>query len=267
MSYRRFVIVSHLRSGTHLLRTSLESHPAIVCQTEVFNSDNPNLPYSLATPTSRILGDWVFRNFSAEVECVGFVLQAYHPWGLKAFPGIRVNPHWDDVWSRLAAMKDLRVIHLRRDNMLRRHLSHVMARKTGNWHAWDLGAVDKVTHLGAPPPVDVPPSRRDPVCLDPERLVLDFEETEHLHRVVAERFQHHPVCSLSYEALCRDFHSVCARVQAFLGVRPIRMTAAVSKLEQRSLAESIVNYDVLKRRFSATRWRQFFDDEDRGACG
>lgn len=261
VSYRRFVLVSHLRSGTHLVRTSLESHRAIICQTEVFNSDNPNLPYPLSTPTSRILEDWVFRDFAAPIEWVGFVLQAYHPGGLKAFPGIRANPIWDDIWPRLIAMKDLHVIHLRRDNMLRRHLSHLMARKTGNWHAWVPGAVDKVSHLDAVPSVNVLPPRRDAVWLDPERLILDFEETEHLHRMVAERFQHHPVCSLSYEALCQDFYGACARLQAFLGVRPVRMRAAVAKLEQRSLAESIANYDALKRRFSGTRWQQFFDDE------
>jgi hypothetical protein len=263
MRYSKFVIVSHLRSGTHLLRTALESHPAIVCQTEVFNSDNPNLPYPLSTPTSRILGDWVFRNFSPEVERVGFVLQVYHPWGLKAFPGIRANPVWGDVWSQLAAMPDLRVIHLRRDNLLRRHLSHVMARKTGNWHAWVPDTVDKVTHLGAVPRVGATRSHPGPVRLDHERLVVDFEETEQLHRLAAERFSYHPVYSLSYEALCRDFHGVCDRVQTFLGVHPIRMTAAVTKLEQRSLAESIVNYDALKRRFSGSRWQAFFDDEDR----
>lgn len=262
MDYRRFVIVSHLRSGTHLLRTSLESHPAIVCQTEVFNSDDRALPYPLSTPTAEILDQWVYRNFPPEIRCVGFVLQDYHPWGLKVVPGIRENPLWADVWPRLVAMKDLRVIHLRRDNLLRRHLSHVMARQTGNWHAWDRDRVDKVSHLTPPPRADSQVLGRPAVTLDPARLALDFEEIEHLHRTVVERFQHHPFCSISYEALILDFHGVCRQVLEFLGVSDISLTAAVAKLEQRSIFESIVNYHALKRQFSGTRWERFFDEEE-----
>ena len=137
MNYQRFVIISYLRSGTHLLRTALESHPSIRCQTEVFNSDNPNLPYGLETPTQAVLDKWVYSNIAPEISRVGFVLQAYHPNALKAFPGIRANPRWSNIWDILMSMPDLKVIHLRRRNLLRRHLSHVQARASDQWHNWN----------------------------------------------------------------------------------------------------------------------------------
>lgn len=257
---RRFVVVSHLRSGTHLLRTALESHPAVVCQTEVFNSDSPNLPYPLDTPTGEVLARWVFRPLRPAVSRVGFVIQAYHPFGLKAFPGIRENPAWGDVWSLLEAMTDLRVIHLRRENGLRRHLSQVMARATGAWHAWDPGRVETVSHLKPPGPTDTVDRDRAAVTLDPQRLEVDFQETHRLHDAVARRFAAHAYHALTYEELCRNFAGATAAVQAFLEVPVVPLQAAVSKLEQRPLADAIANYEALRRHFAGTPWAPYFDE-------
>ena len=49
----------------------------------------------------------------------------------------------------------------------------------------------------------------------------------------------------------------------FLGVSAISLTAAVAKLEQRSIVESIVNYHALKRHFAGSRWERFFDEDVR----
>ena len=261
LPYQKFVILSHLRSGTHLLRSALESHPSAVCQSEVFNSDDPRLPYPLSTATDEVLRRWVYKAFPPQIEAAGFVMQVYHPRGLAAFPGIRENAGWADIWSRLEAMADLKVIHLRRENGLRRHLSHVMARETGEWHAWDRSLVDQVTHL-EPPRVQDNVSRAGlaPVTLERERLALDFEETERLHARAAEIFQRHDYMALRYEDLVNDFAAVSERLLAFLDLPPRTLTAAVGKLDQRPLNEAIANYSALRRDFAGTRWAAFFED-------
>ena len=264
MGYQRFVIVSHLRSGTHMLRTSLESHPAIICQSEVFNSDNRRLPYSLTTPAREILDAWVYRPLPIDVQAAGFVLQAYHPWGLALVPEIRQNPEWGDLWTILAAMPDLRVIHLKRRNLLRRHLSHVTARASGGWHAWDRVAVHRVTHLGSPPPPDQigrRPALGDPVSLDPGILEADFRDVARAHRFADHTLGHQPKIDVIYEELCHDYELTCNRLQEFLGAVPvIPLAPAVGKLEQRSLAEAIANYPELKHHFAGTEWAGFFDE-------
>lgn len=260
LAYTRFVIVSHLRCGTHMLRTMLESHPQIVCQSEVFNSDNPNLPYPLSTPTSEVLERWVYRPFPDAILCVGFVLQAYHPFGLKAFPGIRENPLWADIWPLLENTPGLRVIHLRRENLLRRHLSHILARKTGSWHQWDRDRALQVSHLERPPLVEPDRARRPPVRLEPDRLRLDFEEIEGLHRRVAHRFGDGAYLALRYEDLCSDPNRVGRALLSFLKVAASSLCPAVEKLEYRPLSASIENYEELRRAFSGTRWQRFFED-------
>ena len=262
MSYTRFVIVSHLRSGTHLLRTLLESHPAIVCQSEVFNSDNPNLPYPLTASTDVILSDWVFRDFPPSVQCAGFVLQAYHPGGLRAFPGIRENPTWNDIWPRLQVMSGVKVIHLRRENGLRRHLSHIMARRSGDWHDWDEQRVASVSHLETPRLKTPERTSRAPVSLDADRLKTDFEEVERLHQRVRKQFGKHPYFPLSYEALCAEPERRGRQLLDFLGVSPAPLEAAVSKLEHRSLADSIENFEQLRRVFQGTPWQGYFEETE-----
>lgn len=264
MSYTRFVIISHLRSGTHLLRTLLESHPGLVCQSEVFNSDNPNLPYPLSTPVNDILAKWVFPEFPAQIRCAGFVLQAYHPGGLTAFPGIRENPSWSEIWSSLKRMPGLKVIHLRRENGLRRHLSHVLARRTGTWHNWDPIQVQAVSHLETPVLLKPGQAARPLVQLDANCLRTDFEEVDHLHQRVESLFGTGAYFSLTYEQLIAETQWQGEKLLRFLGVNPRHLKTAVRKLENRPLYLCIENYEALKQTFTGTRWERYFEENSNG---
>lgn len=261
MDYRRFILLSHLRSGTHFLRTSLESHQRIVCQTELFNANSRTLPYPLTTPTEEILKRWGFPQRPAAVQASGFVIHSYHPGSLAAFPWLRPNPRWQDVWERLAAMPDLHVVRLERLNLLRRHLSQVVADRSRQWHNWDASRVGGVSHLAPPPAAQIDAPRRDPapVRLDLEAMVADFEEVEALRRRARERLGHLPTVDVTYEDLCADFTSVCDRIQHFLGVEPRRLETAVSKLETRPLADAVENLDDVHQRLAGTRWADFVD--------
>lgn len=262
MHYQRFVIISYLRSGTHLLRTALESHPAIRCQTEIFNSDNPNLPYSLDTSTQEVLNNQVYKNINAKTTRVGFVLQAYHPNDLKAFPGIRANPHWSNIWDMLKAMPDLKVIHLRRNNLLKRHLSHVQARTSGQWHNWKAETLNNISLIEAPPAthIDRYDVKQHIHSLNAEVLEQDFNEVESWHKFAEQKLDNKASIKLSYENLHRNFDNECRKALEFLGVDNIELQSSVRKLENRSLRASIKNYDELKKRFSTSPWSLFFED-------
>ena len=49
-------------------------------------------------------------------------------------------------------------------------------------------------------------------------------------------------------------------MQQFLGLPAVPLTAAVGKLERRSLSQAIVNYWDLKRHFAGSRWAAFFEE-------
>lgn len=260
--YQRFVIVSYLRSGTHMLRTALESHPRVFCQTEVFNPDNPLLPYPLQTPVEVVLREHVFKDHAPPVTHAGFVLHAYHPYALEAFPGLRSNPAWGEVWPRLDALNDLRVLHLKRRNLLRRHVSHLVARRSRFWHSWRADGVTRVTHLDAPPHPDSvgwAPEERPVVHVDPQQLERDFVEVERWRRTADAALASRPRLDVVYEDLCADFARVSAGVLDFLGLPRVPLRPAVTRLEARPLREAVANHDALKAHFAATRYAEFFD--------
>lgn len=263
MHYQRFVVISYLRSGTHLLRTALESHPAIRCQTEVFNSDNPRLPYSLNTATEEVLNNWVYNNINPGTTRVGFVLQAYHPNALLAFPGIQANPHWSNIWDLLSAMPELKVIHLRRNNLLKRHLSHIQARTSGQWHNWKAEALNNISLIETLPAthIDRYEVKQHVHRLNPETLELDFKEVENWHSFAEKKLANKASIKLSYENLHLNFDEECRKILSFLGVdSTVKLQSSVRKLESRSLTDSIENYGKLKKRFSGSAWSHFFED-------
>ncbi len=262
--YRPFVLVSHLRSGTHMLRTALDSHPQIRCQAEPFNANSPNLPYPRDTSTQEILNGWVFPTQPEEIETVGFVLHSYHPGGLRAFPELRSNPGWDDVWTVLAGMPELRVIRLARHNLLRRHVSQVVARQSGYWHAWRGDRVAETLHLEGLPPshtIDTERAAQPPVVLDIDRLIADFEQVEMLAARVDSLFGRHPTHSIIYEEMCADTAGTFKGAQAFLGVPVVEVEPSTRKLPGRPLTESIANFDAVAAKLRATRWAYVLDDE------
>ena len=60
--YRKFLLLSSPRSGTHMLKTSLESHPNIVCLTEMFNPDYIKRKYSYDDnmPAQKVLNKFIY---------------------------------------------------------------------------------------------------------------------------------------------------------------------------------------------------------------
>ena len=263
LTFQPFVIISYLRSGTHLLRTSLESHPSIICQTEVFNSDNPNLPYPLSMPTQQVLDQWVYNKITAKIKHVGFVLQAYHPHSLRTFPGIRANKNWENIWSILANTPNLKVIHLKRKNLLKRHLSHLKARASGQWHNWNALQLGKVSLLERPAQshIDQYQKSTHSIIIDANLLKQDFLEVEYWHKKAEEFFKQHQCLAITYEDIAHDLSNQSLKVLNFLGASSLNLNSAVRKLEKRSLIESIANYYELKEVFTNTRWHAFFEEE------
>ena len=170
--YRKFIILSSPRSGTHMIRTALRNHPDIVAHSELFNPDFlKNEPFGPQTPEDVILGQYIFRDYPPNVEQVGFIIhRSGAPFG-----------HWPDLWSLLQADKGLFVISLRRRNLLRRYLSYQVMR----------------TFRGAPP---------TPLTFDPEVLKRDFIYQQREIDAFDQRFAGHPLLKVYYENLCSNYH-------------------------------------------------------------
>jgi LPS sulfotransferase NodH len=241
----RFVILARSRTGSNLLRSLLNSHPQIVVFSEVFRNpdaidwgfpgyrQSPRDARLMRQDPVAFLENRIFAGQPRNVAAVGFKLFYYHA----------REPQLAPLWPYLAQADDIKIIHLKRRNILRTHLSRERAIRTDEWARLD----------DAPRP-------ETPIHLDYERCLADFEQTRRWEEEMDAFFAGREMLQLTYEALVADMTGEMDRVQAFLGVPRRDLTPLTKKQAQKPLSAAIANYDELKARFAGTPWAAFFED-------
>ena len=226
---RKFIILSSPRSGTHMLRTSLDRHPHVVCLTEMFNPDytEGRFPFSIDTPAERILSDHIFREYGDEIQAVGFCIHR---------SGARTGDH-GPVWDLLKKIPDLHVISLRRQNLLRRYVSFQLR------NVRDLTA-----------------ERPDPLRIDTATLIADFERQREITARFDEDWADHPLLAVSYEDLCYNFDAAIEQIEGFLGISRCPLRPATAKRRMKPLSSTIHEFATLQRELRGTEWERFLDE-------
>ena len=244
-AYTRFIILASERSGSSFLVQSLRSHPDIRSFGEIFNprwigfntpgfdnDDQDLIRYRNRRPVE-FLETRVFGPHDQTTVAVGFKLFYSH------LERRRIRP----LGRHLAGTPDLKVVHLRRGNLLRQYLSRVIASRTGQWG------------------VRSPEDRQLPqVDLSARRCRRYFEKTRRLQEAHGQSFERCDVLSVAYEELDSQYEHQMERVQRFLGVEALALRARSVKHEVRPLAEAIRNYDALRAAFAGTPWAEHFDE-------
>lgn len=243
--YVKFIVLGRSRVGSNLLRSLLNDHPAIEAFGELFRSresldwdhigdwqDESLLPLFQNDPVT-FLEKKLFRKFPPETTAVGFKIFYYHA----------AEGSWSPVWPYLEQMSDLRIIHIKRRNILKTHLSRKRAELTDSW-------------------VNTSGQKEKPVSvtLDYAECLADFERTRAYEEAFDARLAHHPIIEVAYEELARDYDGQMKLVQEFLGVPYSAVSPAIYKQSRQTLAEAISNYDELKAQFQATPWAAFFQE-------
>lgn len=243
--YTRFIILGRSRSGSNFLRGLLNAHPQIVAFGEIFQTPD-EIAWGLTgygqsrylrtlhrEDPVRFLESQVYRRFPRSVAAVGFKIFYYHA----------QHDGWRPVWRYLAEQKDLKVIHIRRENILRTHLSRKRAMLTDTW----------VNVTGEP-------MTQPPVTLDYRECLEDFVTTRAWELRYDELFADHPKITVRYEDLDTDYAGEMARVQEFLGVSPQPVRPETYKQSNQPLSQAIANYAELRARFQGTEWESFFEE-------
>jgi LPS sulfotransferase NodH len=227
-NYRKFLLLTSPRSGTHMLKSSLDSHPNIVCLTEMFNPDyiEEKYPYDDSMPAQKVLDEFIYCDYNPEIKAVGFCLHRI---------GARFG-NWPNLWQILAEMPDLYVISLSRENLLRRYLS-VQLQQIRNLEEAEL----------------------KPITFDPEKLMQDFQKQRKKIKDINEFLSHHPIINVTYEQLCKSYPATMKKLQDFLGVPAIDIQPNTAKRNNPPITNFILNYQELKQSFSTTEWSYFFD--------
>jgi LPS sulfotransferase NodH len=247
--YVRFLIVSEERTGSTFLEMLLNSHEQIICRGEILNPSEEirrtAMPLSLSVlgaedDASEYLDGSLYGQVPDHVRAVGFRLMYSH-----ARTG-----GWENARRRIVDDREIRVIHLTREDLLARYLSYRLALRDGRWIATDE----------APQPVS------DTIHLDVEDCVKSFVESEVNQEAADREFSSHPMYDLTYEKLTTDFEAESRRVLEFLGVEYRPLFSPTRRQQTRSKREVIENFDELRQfldqgDWSKSKWQRFADDE------
>lgn len=239
----RFIVLSRTRTGSNLVIHSLRGRTGALACGEIFCDHRTcyvhpyptfpwTIPYRNAFPV-RFLRRRIFRRMPTWVDAVGFTLfydQCRSRWNRR-------------IWSFLQQRGDLRVVHLKRRNILRTHLSLQKAMQTNRWIQLQDGDFDRAT-----------------VRLDPDDCERAFADTRNNERAMDAFFGRHAKLELHYEDLSERYLEQMRSLCGFLGLDPPTDPPPTRKQASMSLPESIENYTELARRFRGTEWEAFFEE-------
>lgn len=250
--YTKFIILGRSRTGSNFLRGLLSSLSGVIVLGEILKNPvaiewgTDNFPRTARAKRNyqqdpaRFLDADVFRPMPTSIRALGFKLFYYHGEGDR----------FASAWAYLLGRRDLRVIHIKRRNILATHLSRARAMRSNQWVAQEK-----------------PSEPMAPITLDYKSLCADFSQTRAWEVEFDQRFSDHPMLELHYESLVLDHDAEMARVQEFLGLDVRPSQPQTFKQARQPLDQAISNFDELRNQFQGTEWESFFDGEFSSAKG
>jgi hypothetical protein len=279
-AYTRFIILAPARSGSNLLASQLNAHPDMVCFAELFNYTVDFIIYDVdgydghspedialrERDRPAFLRTRIFGQHDEGIHAVGFKLPYEHIWLVP------------DVLEWLLAQDDLRVIHLRRRNLLRARVSLRIAEMTKVWMErkpppltsllTPANAFRALRHPGRAtnavratlwPKLPGPQAQREPITISVDECKFYFAWVEENAAQYGSAFGDHPVLTIYYEDLVANREAVLHELQMFLGLKPRPLRVATRQQNPEPLEELIANYDELREAFRDTEYGVFFD--------
>jgi len=274
--YVRFLILSGARTGSHMLAQALNSSPKITCFREVFNPLQDFIQFDVegydnfsaqalslrSQDPVRFLEERIFCRYPEEVSAVGFKFHYGQFWG---FPGLL---------ERLVEDRELRVLHLKRQNLLRMLVSLKLARATGVFMEdtrrkvtlanllraarYPLKAAERLRRRLRSPKAFRNASRAR-VTVSAEELFNFIVRTRMVAAHHDNLFDGHSKRAVWYEDLVDHREEVFSESQSFLGIEPRPLIVTLRRQNPEPLRELIANYDGLYEAFKNTSEAAFFD--------
>ena len=224
--YKKFIIISRSRSGSFLLITLLDSHPAIEAKGELFVRLNGRSCKEVWKET--------FCRKQRKIKYVGFKLFYYHP----------VDSSDREVWNFILNDPSIRIIHLTRNNLLRTIVSRKIAAKTEVWRQLqkeNLSIEDKKVEIAY------------------DECLAEFKKTKNWEYETEIRFKDHPYLQITYEELTDERENTMRRIFRFLEMEDYPVSTPMVKQNNEPLSDLIINYDALVTSLKQTEWAHFVE--------
>jgi LPS sulfotransferase NodH len=218
----KFIISCAARSGSTMLMFLLGSHPEIICHGE---------PYDHADKVGHLDGRYR-RLRSPAVEAslwlyltqypVAFLYDVLFDHQDRRIAGFKykideafgaTRPHRQDLQRSIARDTDIKIISLKRRDLLAQFISHEVSRRTG-------------VHLVVKEPMPTV----EPFSVSPRQVLDYFTETQRRHKRADEAYRNHRQIQVYYEDLVQQDGASRSAVLDFLGVSPAPMTTPSKRI-------------------------------------
>lgn len=228
-SIQPFVILCPPRTGSQLLVSLLDSHPAIRCEGEILH-DGSNVPLAYLTGRATLASR-----------------QGHDAWGCKVVTttffrhGRRLG---EDILDRLRD-RGFRFILLRRRNWLLQAISWAHGAQT----SWHFSGGSDTERRFTPAPEEV------------VHMLWSVEREDRHAEIFAERYDH---LSLWYEddlGTTDQQQRTVDRLAASLGLEPAPVAAGLTRGLGPRLEDRVGNLDEIAALVAQTRWGRFLEDD------
>jgi len=273
--YVKFIIICDIRSGSTMLTSYLSSHPKILMFYELFHRYQDSIPFNAPgyrgkssnkeivnlrnSDPVKFLNDIIFTIHPKRIMAVGFKLHYTQarmgkPWWFdKKYDPLWRNTsrvtHWNaaksDVWKYLKENTDIKIIHLKRNNILKSLLSANNAWSSGRWGIGATGGFQN--------------SDSTKIELNFEETRLSFETRKRYEDEADNLFKNHTIFQIKYEDMLDTKEVTLRKLQEFLELDYYELKTSTKKQSNKALDEIIINYSDLKNKFSGTPWIEYFD--------
>lgn len=249
--YTPFVILGTARIGSTLLMTLLRSHPQMVVYPEVFLPRRLGLNSYLQHHPVDFLDRSIYRVYPKDIKAVGFKLFYGQAKSEIAMKRVKMRggadkerlKRLDDVRPYLLGKQNLKIIHLKRKNLLRSLLSLKRAWHTKSWQ-------QKKARASEYPDIEI----------GYEEAKAFFSKIEREAGENARFFDARERLEVEYEQLVQNPKPVLERIQQFLGIPERELSSPLRQQGSDRLSTALGNYTELKARFHGTSWSRFFEE-------
>lgn len=245
---KNFIIAGVQRSGTTLITTSLNNHPDVRCDGELFKTRRPrgdvdlrDSGYRAYLDTSwrlriedqlwrrRVVCNFLDRYFGAlGWQAIGFKLMR-NQMSARRFP----------MLAKYLIDRQVSVIHVIRDNLLKVYLSRLGARRRQNFHA-TCALTEPALHV----PVTDLESQLSTIESQISELITIFQRTV-------------PYLAITYERYVADPVAEGQRMLDFLGVPGASLHSPLVKLNPDDLSQLVANLYEVRQCLGNTRFAKY----------
>lgn len=244
--YQPFVIIGSARTGSTMLWSYLNSHPDILCLRGIFGSTSkinfgkyygelPEEFHSSELVTFRnerpieFLKDYIWKDYSNSYKAIGFKYFYDHGRHLVNF---------EEVLNFLIEERAIKILHLKRNNLLRALFSYkrALAQKS-----WSKANADFRTTISI------------------EECKDYFQQVEENQKLIDHLFSDRAL-QVNYEILIKEPEFILQNILDYIGVNRETLTTETIKNKETNLSECIANFDDLRSYFIYTDYAGYFNE-------